>query len=483
MGPVQESPGTYRARWLFVAVLSLVLIGLAHGAAEVAAYLGGEPADPLRARFALWAAVLLVTPALGFYLLKRPGTSGGYWRPFWTFAYLAYVCHFLWSFVAPFDVALFGTGRAAVYPALAALLALWWGLDVALPAPGSKAVEVPRGAVHFFAFAFLFGTTFLAPSAGPVDRLLGVLLALVVLSCSALRLLLRESDPTSLLTALYIKAFQVLNAFVPWHRLPTFLAAVNLGAFREVLRARNLHNTSDLPVTRPEGVRPTPPFEPAFAAEREPDGFYNDLSKPAMGSASLNPADPLDSSEFTHSIPGARFGRNIPLADADPRQHPPLDRPSARTVSNRLLARPGNGFVPARTLNLLAAAWIQFQTHDWFNHLVPIDPTGVERTGLSANWWLGLSLLHNLFTLEHNAICDRLKRAYPAWDDEQLFRTARLVNVALMAKIHTVDWTPAILGHPALDVGADIVGVGHGEPITAGGAELVRSLLNRPIGY
>lgn len=25
-------------------------------------------------------------------------------------------------------------------------------------------------------------------------------------------------------------------------------------------------------------------------------------------------------------------------------------------------------FIPATTLNLLAAAWIQFQTHDWFVH-------------------------------------------------------------------------------------------------------------------
>jgi hypothetical protein len=25
-------------------------------------------------------------------------------------------------------------------------------------------------------------------------------------------------------------------------------------------------------------------------------------------------------------------------------------------------------FIPATTLNLIAAAWIQFQTHDWFFH-------------------------------------------------------------------------------------------------------------------
>jgi hypothetical protein len=29
-------------------------------------------------------------------------------------------------------------------------------------------------------------------------------------------------------------------------------------------------------------------------------------------------------------------------------------------------------FIPAESLNLLAAAWIQFEVHDWFNH--PTDP-------------------------------------------------------------------------------------------------------------
>ena len=36
---------------------------------------------------------------------------------------------------------------------------------------------------------------------------------------------------------------------------------------------------------------------------------------------------------------------------------------------------------------------------------------------------------------------------------DQLFDTARLVNCALMTKIHTVEWTPAILSHPTLQVG------------------------------
>ena len=40
--------------------------------------------------------------------------------------------------------------------------------------------------------------------------------------------------------------------------------------------------------------------------------------------------------------------------------------PSPRAISRRLLAR--KEFIPASTLNLLAAAWIQFQVHDWFAH-------------------------------------------------------------------------------------------------------------------
>ncbi len=33
-----------------------------------------------------------------------------------------------------------------------------------------------------------------------------------------------------------------------------------------------------------------------------------------------------------------------------------------------------------------------------------------------------------------------------------IFDKARLINCALIAKIHTVEWTPAILAHPALKI-------------------------------
>jgi hypothetical protein len=237
---------------------------------------------------------------------------------------------------------------------------------------------------------------------------------------------------------------------------------------------------------------------------------------------------------------GSRFGRNFPLPECVPDSGDELLDPSPREISQKLLAR--RTFIPATKLNLLAAAWIQFETHNWFSHGLPEpgnefkiplqpdddwperqrvdgcmqirrtladttpretwlgatptfrntnshwwdagqiygsshsrqadirsgtdgkiavgpdgmlleDPThlGVDLTGFNDNWWVGLSLLHNLFVREHNVLCDALKERYPAWHDEELFQRARLINAALIAKIHTIEWTPGILGHPALD--------------------------------
>ena len=140
-----------------------------------------------------------------------------------------------------------------------------------------------------------------------------------------------------------------------------------------MLRAKNLHNTSDIAVTNQAGLRDTVKYEPRYLCEREEDGQYNDLTKPTMGNASVNPNDPLNNTDFTLSNPGARFGRNIPLSEVDPTRDGDILDPSPRLVSNRLLARQTKSdgkddFKPAAILNLLAAAWIQFQTHDWFNH-------------------------------------------------------------------------------------------------------------------
>lgn len=308
--------------------------------------------------------------------------------------------------------------------------------------------------------------------------------------------------------------FAKVNVTRQWHQLPFVLGLLNLIALREELRATNLTDTRT-----PDDPHRTPATTAATVDEplrrfRTADGSYNDLSDPDMGRA------------------GTRFARNVPLTDAWPDAEPDLMSPPPREISRRLMRR--EVFTPATSLNLLAAAWIQFQTHDWFAHgreettielplsedddwfekpmriprtkadttrvdadhslpatyinsqshwwdassvygvseerrreirtgvdgklvlkdgHLPLDPeTGVALTGFSENWWVGLGLLHTLFTLEHNAICDRLKKSYPRMTEDELFGTAQLINSALLAKIHTVEWTPAIIAHPVLKV-------------------------------
>lgn len=110
-----------------------------------------------------------------------------------------------------------------------------------------------------------------------------------------------------------------------------------------------------------------------------------------------------------------------------------------------------------------------------FNPLSNRQNQGHELTGFMDNWWVGLSMLHTLFVKEHNAIADMLYKKYVKTDaqgglrwvkegerlerapvfnqeklDEHIFQLARLVNSAILAKIHTVEWTPAILQNPTL---------------------------------
>ena len=45
-----------------------------------------------------------------------------------------------------------------------------------------------------------------------------------------------------------------------------------------------------------------------------------------------------------------------------------------------------------------------------------------------------------------------LAKEHPDWNDAQLYGKAKLINSALMAKIHTVEWTCAILPHPIIQL-------------------------------
>lgn len=133
---------------------------------------------------------------------------------------------------------------------------------------------------------------------------------------------------------------------IPWHRLPTPLALLKLIQFRNALRKNNLHDTSQIP-NKDELPKPDPSADGRHLVARTADGSFNDLDHPEMGMA------------------GTRLGRNVPLSAAKLDEKNILT-PNPRVVSRVLLAR--DEFRPATILNLLAASWIQFQTHDWFSH-------------------------------------------------------------------------------------------------------------------
>lgn len=80
---------------------------------------------------------------------------------------------------------------------------------------------------------------------------------------------------------------------------------------------------------------------------------------------------------------------------------------------------------------------------------------GVVGVGDVKNSWVGVSLLQELFLKEHNAVAEEIAREHPelADDDEKLFNVSRLVVSAIVAKIHTIDWTVELLKTKTLKVG------------------------------
>jgi hypothetical protein len=46
---------------------------------------------------------------------------------------------------------------------------------------------------------------------------------------------------------------------------------------------------------------------------------------------------------------------------------------------------------------------------------LPRDASGNVLTGFNNNWWIGMEMLHTLFALEHNSICDMLREKHSDW--------------------------------------------------------------------
>jgi hypothetical protein len=307
-------------------------------------------------------------------------------------------------------------------------------------------------------------------------------------------------------------AFGLVNRFVPWHHLGVRLALLNLDAFRHVLRRDNLIDTE--PHEAPPRARPVPaPPDETARVQRTFNGVSNDLSAPWMGSVDAtfgrnlpavnrpdlyNEPNPVQVSDRLLARRTFRPATSLNLLAAtwiqfqvhDWVQHerhplgtddvvvplPPyapdwmsrLGGPSERVM--RIAGNePLSGCGPDGPFrNLVSHWWDGSEAYGsdlagaaalrdgaklrLIDGYLPVDIRGQEVTGFNESWWLGLSGLHTLFAREHNLLCDELRAHYRSWDDERVYQTARLIVSALIAKIHTVEWTPAILATETIDL-------------------------------
>ncbi|MCB9655538.1 MAG: hypothetical protein H6729_15560 [Deltaproteobacteria bacterium] len=326
--------------------------------------------------------------------------------------------------------------------------------------------------------------------------------------------------------------------------LDKIIKLLKLAHMREGLFENNLVRTypADQRTSFYQGGGEGPPSWALYA--RTDDGSWNWLPRDKKGDLIRGPSDkhdPMVGAAMT------RFFRNVGddrgLDAVWPAKNPGTDPVNVLEVSRVLFSREGP-MKEVPFLNMVAAAWIQFMTHDWVSHgdnystridrvplppndprreryhtdsmpvastqpdpttsagdagrpathinevthwwdgsqiygsnketvkrlrtgpdgkvleggklylpngRLPIDPaTGTESTGFRRNWWVGLALMHTLFAREHNAVCDMLTERYPNQTSDWYFAKARLINAAVMAKIHTVEWTPSILPNESL---------------------------------
>ena len=308
---------------------------------------------------------------------------------------------------------------------------------------------------------------------------------------------------------IYDQVAETLDHSVGWDKVPTPLGLLILIGLRNILRQQNLYDTTHEPAINQPVIEP---MQARYLTARTADGTHNDLKNPAMGMAGsrfgrnvpieytfpepepaiftpnprtvslelltrekFQPATTVNilaatwvqfmvRDWFSHGKSPKENPWQIELRDDDPWPEHPM----------KILRVPGDPTRPANPSNL-PPTYINTETHWWdasqiygsskeqealrrsgrngkliigSNGLLQLPSDPNLNPALVPGWWLGLEMMETVFTLEHNAICDRLCAEYPNWSDNDIFERARLINAALTAKIHTVEWTPAIISHP-----------------------------------
>ena len=319
-----------------------------------------------------------------------------------------------------------------------------------------------------------------------------------------------ERPHPGLVERVFDKVVEDVDQKVPWYKLPEPLGLIELIGIRNTLRQDNLYDTSRMPAANP--AQP-PPYDEKFLTERTPDGSWNDLEHPEMGMAGTrfgrnvpiedtwpdqdrilepNPRevsrrlmtrDELIPASAGNALIAAwlqfmihdwfRHGTSptdnpwvLPAVEGDDWPEPPVQ--VMRTPDDPTGSPDG---LPPTHVNVLTHWWDGSQiygnspadqaflrSHEGGKlRLVdgrpPIPEDPAANPTLMPGFWLGLGMLVTLFAMEHNSICDALAAAHADFDDETLFQRARLIIAALIAKIHTVEWTPAVTAHPTAVTG------------------------------
>lgn len=173
---------------------------------------------------------------------------------------------------------------------------------------------------------------------------------------------------------------------------------------------------------------------------------------------------------FSHGKGDKTKPWKVPLEPGDTWHQDPMEIPSIIADPTRA---PGASEHPPTFLNTQSAWWDSSQLYGTTLEHQMRARTGTDgklHTGSDTRpphggenpdgepkkepgFWLGMHMLGEVFEMEHNAICDHLKAHYPQYDDEELFQRARLICCALQAKIHTMEWTPAVIAHPTMKIG------------------------------
>ena len=296
---------------------------------------------------------------------------------------------------------------------------------------------------------------------------------------------------------------------IGWYHLPKPLGLATLISLRDTLRRKNLYDTTILPSA---DLPPIDPPRPDQLINRTLDGTYNDLEQPRMGMAGsrfgrnipltsarrysrdeiLEPS-PREISRalmtrkefiaatsvnalasawlqfmirdwFSHGSSPKDNPWQIELASDDTWPDRPMTimrvmsdptRPDADTATPPTFINTSTHWWDASQIYGTTQEYQQFVRSGQDGKLrvepdgsLPLPPGADGNPTTEPGFWIGLVLLQTLFTHEHNAICDMLRSAYPRWPDEQIFQRARLVVAALIAKIHTTEWTPAVISHP-----------------------------------